>query len=176
MPAISAIVVAGRPTTCVLGTCAPPRKTSAPSAGDFIGGKKIRVLLAALFQHLLADGFFGDDRLLGRADGAVVERLAGKNIGDGFLHVGGALDQRGNVAGANAVSGASRAIRGADETCATGGEDYSCEPVFHQLLRALHRGVFEAGDQSFGGAHFQRGLAQHGSRFANAAHGGRDAG
>ena len=33
---------------------------------------------------------------------------------------------------------------------------------FISSLRALHRGVFEAGDESFGGAHFQRGLAQHG--------------
>jgi len=47
-------------------------------------------------------------------------------------------------------------------TCAACREDYAGETVLHQLLSALHRGVFEAGDEPFGGAHFQGGLAQHG--------------
>src|SRR4029077_15628691 len=40
------------------------QKNERAEAGYFIGGEKICVLLAAFFEHLLADGFFGDDRLL----------------------------------------------------------------------------------------------------------------
>ena len=161
MPASSAMVVAARPTTFVFGVCVPGRKTKAPTAWASSDGKKVRALPATLFERRLPHRFFDDDGLLGRADRAVIKRLSGKNVADGFANIRRAFDERGHVARTDAVSGFARSVGGAHQASAARRQDHAHIAVAHQLARSGKRGVLHATDQAFRAPGGERSAAQH---------------
>ena len=97
-----------------------------------------------------AIGLVDDDRVLGRAEQAVVEGLAGEDVGDGLGHVGGLLDVGGRIARTDAVGRLAGAVGGAHEAHAAGRQDHADALLAHQLLRALEGDRLQAGDAAVG--------------------------
>ena len=161
MPAISAIIVAGRPTTCVLGACAPAEKNQRAERADFVGGEKICALLAALVERLFAHGFFGDDGLLGGADRAVVEVLPAKMSATAFFTLAVRSMNAGTLPGPDAVGRLAGAVRGAHQTRAAGGENHAdVRRCFISSCVPCIVGCSHATDQAVGRALCRRRLAR----------------
>ena len=96
---------------------------------------EIAALRLELALDVFGDRLVDDHRVLRRAEHPVVERLAGDDVADGLLHVGGPFDERGRVAGADAVGRLARAVRRAHEPHAARRQDHRHVAVLHQLLR-----------------------------------------
>ncbi len=63
----------------------------------------MRALRLHQVLQLARDGFVGDDRLLGGADGGVIEGLGGDDIAGGLFQVRGAVHIDRHIAGADPV-------------------------------------------------------------------------
>ena len=99
--------------------------------------------------HLAAQRGVDDHRVLRRAEHAGVECLAVDDVGDRLLEPRGALDDGGDVAGADAVRRLSRGIDGAHHVGAAGGEEHGDVAVPHERVGAVEgrerHGVDEPG-------------------------------
>src|SRR4029079_14933980 len=105
-----------------------------------------------LALDLFDDRRVDHDRVLRRTQHAVVERLAGDDVALCLYDVGGALEERGRVAGPDAVRRLAGAIGRAHQPHAAGGEDDGGLARLHQLLRPFQRHRRHAADRAFGSA------------------------
>ena len=95
--------------------------------------------------HLGGDAGFGDNGLLGGADGAVVESFAAHDLGHGAFDIGGAFNEGGRVASAHAQCGRAGAVRGLDHAGAARGKDEIAD--LHQFVGAFDGGNGDAAHQ-----------------------------
>ena len=116
----------------------PLRRHEHPAHGVDLGGRhEVAALGLELPFHLFGNRLVDDDRVFGRAEHAVVERLARDDVADGLADVRRALDVRRGVAWPDAVGGLACAVGRADQAHAARREDHGDVPMLHQLLRAL---------------------------------------
>ena len=99
-----------------------------------------------------------DDRVLGRAEQAVVEGLAGDDVAHRLRDVRRPLDVRRRVARADAVGGLPGAVRGAHQAHPAGGEDDGGFASLHQFLRAFERHLGHPVDRALRRSGLPRGL------------------
>src|SRR5690349_1884218 len=85
--------------------------------------REIRLLRLEAADDSLAHTVLGDDRLLARADRAVVERLARYDLRDCVVEVRRGVDENRHVARSDAECRLAARIRSLDDARATGGED-----------------------------------------------------
>ena len=129
-----------------------------PTRVDFRRSQEVRALPLELALDLLGDGFVRDDRVLRRAQDAVVEGLAGDDVANRLLNVRRLLDVGGSVARPHAVGRFARAVCGSHQTHAAGGEDDRHVAVLHELLGALDRHGLHPADRSLGRSRAERRL------------------
>src|SRR5581483_8658622 len=132
--------------------------------------------IAALGDELaldrLGDRLVDDDRVLRRAEDAVVEGLARDHVPDGLLHVRRPLDEGRRVAGAHAVGRFARAVGGANQPHAAGRQDHGHVAVLHQLLSSLERDLGHPADRTGRGAGAPRRLVEYFCHARDALDGG----
>jgi hypothetical protein len=116
------------------------------------GGRHVGVQARELGERLGGDRLVEDDGLLARAHHAHVERLRQHDVVDGAADLGGALDEGGHVAGADAEGGLAARVGGADHRVAAGGEDERDARVVHEGAGGLHRGLLDPLDAVLRGA------------------------
>jgi hypothetical protein len=99
----------------------------------------MRTLREELALDLIGNRRIDDDRIFGRAQHPVVERLAGDDVVDGLLHHCRPLDERRRIAGADAVRRLARTVGSANQTHAAGRQNHGDVALLHQFLRPLER-------------------------------------
>ena len=110
----------------------------------FLRGQNVSALACQLVEDGITDALLRDNGLLRGAYGAVIKGLGIQNALDRQRYVGGALDERGAVSGADADGRRTGGICGLHHGGAAGGEDQV--GFLHQLRGALHRQQLHAAD------------------------------
>ena len=136
------------------------------------GRADVSSLLSQFLEHRVFDRFITDERLLRRAQRAVIETFSGKDIRDSLCDIGGLFDVGWDVAGPDTERRFSSAIGGFDETGTASGKDQRCQLVFHQFLCAFHSWQLHAGNHACGRAGALRGVRHQTAGFVDAS-GGR---
>ncbi len=124
---------------------------------DHIVGNLLRLLrieeVAVVVLHdalkVLVDLLIDDDRLLGGADHAVIKGFGEHQVGAGALELRALFNIAGDVAGADAQSGLTGAVRALDHARAASGENQGNTGMVHQSGGRLDRGRFNPLDAVF---------------------------
>ena len=136
----------------------------------FLWAHKVRALRFQLGDDSILVAFFADDGLLRRADRAVVKRFRCDNVCHSLFDIGGALDVRWRIPGADAERWFAGAVRSFYHARTTGGDDHLHFLAVHELIGRWHRGLGDAADGIFRRTSFDSGLRHELSSACGAFH------
>ena len=130
----------------------------APQQLRFFLVADVRAQVRKFLQRDVIDLVVDHHRLLGGADGSVVERLGGDDVHHGHVQVRGFFQVDRRIARPHTQGRLAGAVRGFDHARSAGGIDQADVFVMHQVGVVRQGGRFQAGEDAFGRAVLHRRL------------------
>ncbi|MNM26516.1 hypothetical protein D3C81_369800 [compost metagenome] len=128
--------------------------------GSFFFINEVAAIRDHLLLHLVEDGFFNNNSLLGCADHAVVESFGKDDVGNRLVDVRALLDEGRNVTRAYAESRFAAAVCRFNHCSTACCQDQSHVRIVHQGVGFVHRRLFDPLDAVLRSAGFYRCIMQ----------------